>query len=173
MAKALGLLAGMHSASPAFVDEVLNKAAQEISEELSVARRADINKNAKYGTNICINDGPIEELAMKCASQWYSKVKDYNWLNPRLTPAVQPFVQLVWRGNKRLGVGISKNSSGKYVLVVIFDSPANQHQLAQNVWPTEGRRIVKRLVYVYSSFECYIDNVSFCSNKDRKCRHLV
>ena len=129
----------MHSSDPLLLDKKINSAAQRDADKMALSKRALIPGNAQFSSNVCMDNGPQTDLALNCASQWYSTVKDYDWLAPRLTSEVQPFINLVWRATKRLGVGVKKLLSGKYILLVYFDTPIiKQEMLSGNVWPTEG-----------------------------------
>jgi len=77
-------------------------------------------------------DGGTEDEAVP---GWYEEKKDYNFQTGQSYGMTGHFTQLVWKGSKRLGVGIAKR--GREVWVVANYSPPGNwpgHQL-QNVFP--------------------------------------
>ena len=67
---------------------------------------------------------------------WYDEVKNYDFNHPGFSMSTGHFTQVVWKGSKQLGCGISVASNYGVYSVCNYNPPGNyQGQYEQNVFP--------------------------------------
>ena len=66
---------------------------------------------------------------------WYSEVSLYDFNNPGYTSGVGHFTQLVWKGSKQLGCGVSCQNNYCSVTCNYFPAGNYLNQFSSNVFP--------------------------------------
>jgi hypothetical protein len=64
-------------------------------------------------------------IGKDAAASWYNEVKSYEFKKGGFSMATGHFTQLVWKGSKKLGVGLAKSKSGKTYFVAEYKPPGN------------------------------------------------
>ena len=72
-------------------------------------------------------------------NSWYNEVSQYSYSPGGFSSATGHFTQLVWKGSKKLGVGVAYNSARTKVYVVARYSPPGNYlnQFSTNVLPRQ------------------------------------
>ena len=115
-----------------------NNVAQAYANKLAQNNKFEHSGNSKYGENLYGYWGPAKsqsQAAIDAVNSWYSEVKDYDYNNPKFSPATGHFTALVWKSTKAQGIGVATNPSTKFTVVVAnYAPPGNyQGQFAANV----------------------------------------
>jgi hypothetical protein len=75
----------------------------------------------EYGENLWMMSGRLldpAEAAQKAVKSWYNEVKMYNWNNPVFSGSTGHFTALVWKGTRKMGIGLATNPRSKATYVV-------------------------------------------------------
>lgn len=148
-----------HQAQKVKLDPKVTRISQNFSEHLAQTKTFQHNKELKrlgLGENLSIRkqNKPItlstkdcHNIAIQVVNHWYKEMKAYDFLRHRhkfQDKKVGHFTQMVWRGSKKLGLGLSSSSvklkDGLFRLYVVanFSPRGNVHMrghFARNVKP--------------------------------------
>ncbi|XP_012559498.1 probable cyclin-dependent serine/threonine-protein kinase DDB_G0292550 isoform X1 [Hydra vulgaris] len=87
----------------------------------------DINKVDEYrlpGQNIAFVRLDSQDIGKDAIDSWASEAKDYDFKSPLVTKKNTDFVQLMWKSNKKFGMGVSKSKAGDgWIVTSFYDSP--------------------------------------------------
>lgn len=118
-----------HGVPELVLDSVLNGVAQSWAVQLGQSDKFGHNPSTKYGENIyCMwsSDRNAHPNPRDVCRSWYDEVRDFNYGNePRGRAVTGHFTQVVWKGSKRLGVGLAKTRTGKVVVVCNYEPSGN------------------------------------------------
>ena len=119
----------MHHVEPLTLNYTLCRIAQNYSNRLAFAIRGIVHSRNKYkneelGENIyfCQYEKPIGSEA---TSDWYSEIKDHDFNDNNGNINTGHFTQVVWRGSKEVGFGVTKNEDDQYFVVANYYPPGN------------------------------------------------
>ncbi|KAL9983266.1 hypothetical protein ACROYT_G005412 [Oculina patagonica] len=76
-----------------------------------------------------------ESTAKKAIEKWYSEIQSYSFSYPKINDKTRHFVQIVWKGTRKMGLAVAKSASGEYAFVVaLYDPPiSSEGHLRQNI----------------------------------------
>ena len=89
-----------------------------------------------------------------CAVKWYSLVTNYDWAEPKSTPRLSPFTQLIWKASKYVGIGLVR-ANGNATVVAYFDPPQNDNSIKENIPPVTGIHNLF-ILFVYQFIHSFI-----------------
>ena len=118
-----------HCSPPVTWDTTIQKSAQNWADNLA-STNGFFHSNSNYGENLAMVFDPslnsdATPNAYTSIGLWYAEIKDYQYNNPGFFMNTGHFTQLVWKSSRRIGVGISKNSFSRVIVVMQFDPPGN------------------------------------------------
>jgi uncharacterized protein YkwD len=107
----------------------LAKKAQKVAEDLALNNDSAMESaelNELPGENIAIIHKDYATAAATAVRQWYEEVKGYSFSHPSLDDSTKHFSQVVWKGTKKVGMGLAKSkSSNKIYVIALYDPPGN------------------------------------------------
>ncbi|XP_058121842.1 uncharacterized protein LOC131281286 [Anopheles ziemanni] len=113
-----------HGAPNLILHKELVNDAQQWADILARDDRFTYRQNSKYGENLyCLWSSDRNALpnAREVCRSWYEEAKQFTFnVEPRTAVKGGQFTQMVWKGTKELGVGISKTRSGKVIVVCTY-----------------------------------------------------
>lgn len=121
------------SVQPLEWDIDMAKYAQEWADYLAndndcnIEHRGNIGKNSKNaGENIFWGSG-MDYTALDASEKWYGEIKSYTYgvLSNQNWYSTGHYTQIVWRNTKKVGIGVSKCSSGATIIVANYFPPGN------------------------------------------------
>ncbi len=92
-----------------------------------MAHRAALNKNEKeYGENIFWGSGK-DFTAKDAAEAWYSEIDKYKYqpVSRSGFSGTGHYTQMVWKGTREMGIGISTCSDGATIIVANYSPQGN------------------------------------------------
>lgn len=104
------------------------------------AQRLQITENIGMGTG---NNANVTKKSIDFVNHWYLAMcsKSYNFTNPPF--AGDKFTQIVWKGTKKLGVGVGRDK--KRLIVVAKYSPGGniigKKHMLENVLPPKEEKL--------------------------------
>ncbi|XP_025411814.1 protein PRY1-like isoform X2 [Sipha flava] len=124
----------------------LNAICQDWADKMVKQNKASHRFNNEYGENIytilsILSTNKVTELGVKAVDSWYSEIEffDFQGTNTEMDASTKAFhfTQLIWKGSRELGVGVSKCSkSGQIYLVCNYNPRGNfRSQFKENVLP--------------------------------------
>lgn len=135
-----------HCAPPLSLDQRLNDIAQSYADHLAATSKFEHSGNKLNGENLgenlymqWISDGRVKTSAQAAVKSWYDEIAEYNYSRPKFSAKTGHFTQLVWKGTRKLGVGIAYSPDQREVYVVTNYYPAgnisNAGYFEKNVLP--------------------------------------
>ncbi|XP_068712339.1 uncharacterized protein [Montipora foliosa] len=116
-----------HDSPPLKWSNILAAKAKKIAQKMAgnSIPLADLEAT-NSGINVAALHRDYDIAAEKATAQWYSEIKSYNFVNPKIRDSNKHFTQLIWRGSKRIGIGEAKSADGRHTFVVaVYDPPGN------------------------------------------------
>lgn len=127
----------MHAAGPLLVDDVIQRAAQNAATTFMRTKNKDQVPIYQYSANFCTYKGSEAHLDRTCVISWYTSMKYFAWCYPKAEGQALPFVNMIWKASTKAGVGIAKDASGTYYMVV-YIALQDANDVAGNVPPVKG-----------------------------------
>ncbi|CEF66132.1 CAP domain-containing protein [Strongyloides ratti] len=124
----------IHAVPNLILNSVIEKRAQLWAESLAkkgICKSASgmcHEKDSAYGENIAV---VTHQYIQYPISIWYNEIKYFNFTSFKLIPSVLHFTQLIWKGTKQMGCGISRDKNTKYFIVCKYHPPGNIKGLAR------------------------------------------
>lgn len=133
-------LRAAHGATAVVFDEVIGGVASSWADVLTKSGAFE-HSDSRYGENLAWLSSATKKDGDDCTDSvfraidlWYSEVRNYNFDKPGYSATTGHFTQLVWKGSKRIGLGVGVGG-GKIVVVMNFDPPGNfLNAFDENVW---------------------------------------
>lgn len=125
-----------HCAPPLRWSETLQKLAQDWADQLRDAGCAfEHRPNNRVGENLTFFAPRTSQRPEDVAYGWYSEVSLYDFAKGKFDFSTGHFTQLVWRGTRHLGCGVSTCNGGE-IWVCNYDPPGNMMgSFRENVQP--------------------------------------
>ena len=148
----------LHQAGKVKSDQILEKAAMEVSDLLAFKIKdlvhTEVKMNGDYvGQNLYMCYGISETIGSDCVNMWYGEVDVYDFNNQGFSMGTRHFTQVVWKSVKKIGLGVScDNQQRCYVVCHYYPSGNNEGQYYNNVFPKDGK------VYIDDSHDDEKDN---------------
>uniref|UniRef100_A0A914Z753 SCP domain-containing protein n=1 Tax=Panagrolaimus superbus TaxID=310955 RepID=A0A914Z753_9BILA len=135
--QAINYYRNRHGVPSLIWDQKIAKDAQAWANHLALEHSGigKLEHSGKYGENLAAGY-PLSNV--HAANMWYSEVTKLDFSNIENADFVNKHVtQLIWKGSKRIGIGIAKSSNSSwYYVVANFDPPGNMMgSFAENVLP--------------------------------------
>lgn len=119
----------IHHAYPLTINNQLSNIAQNYSRRLAYTIRALQHSTNRYnnenlGENLyyCTGKVPTGNMATK---SWYDEIEYYNFNSDSGNTASGHFSQVVWKGTREVGFGVTKNYNGQYFVVANYFPAGN------------------------------------------------
>lgn len=128
-----------HGAPPLKINSGMNSYAQKWSNRCAKKAALQHRKNGKYGENIhfAYDSQGIDRITGATATKaFYDEIARYNFSSGQFMQGTGHFTQVVWKGSKNMGIGVSFNPKNKNEVYAVFnyDPPGNvQGQFKENV----------------------------------------
>uniref|UniRef100_A0A0K0G207 SCP domain-containing protein n=1 Tax=Strongyloides venezuelensis TaxID=75913 RepID=A0A0K0G207_STRVS len=125
----INLYRKLHGSMPLKLDPYLSTQALEVAKQFARIGKSSFRKN-----NSGVNCKKIHfTLAPLVVNTWYKECRNYNYKHPGLQPLASHFIDLIWRGSVKLGIGIVK--SDPYLCICFIFSPSIkvQNKFSENV----------------------------------------
>lgn len=82
--------------------------------------------NELPGENTAKIENDYTTAAETAVKKWYEEVKSYSFAHPSLADSTKHFSQVVWKGTKKVGIGLAKSkSSNKTYVIALYDPSGN------------------------------------------------
>jgi len=129
-----------HQSPPIIWDDTIASFSQQWAYYLLSNNLFQHSGSALYGENLAYFEGygsDIITLLKKAVDNWYNEISLYDFNNPGFSSGTGHFTCLVWKSTTRFGMGLSINTIGNKVDIVMNTSPPGnyQGQFQQNVLP--------------------------------------
>ena len=120
-----------HCSPPLVISNRLNGTAQSYAEYLAATStfehsHMDLDGEG-LGENLYmawISYGPVKVDAKAAMKSWYDEISMHDFNKPKFSTETGHFTQLVWKGSKKLGVGVALSPNGREVYIVTHYFPA-------------------------------------------------
>ena len=148
----------LHQAGKVKNDQILEKAAMEVSDLLAFKIKDLVNTEVKMngdyvGQNLYMVYGISDTIGSDCVNMWYGEVDGYDFNNPGFSMDTGHFTQVVWKSVKKIGLGVSCDGQQRcYVVCHYYPSGNKEGEYYNNVFPKDGK------IYVDDSHDDEEDN---------------
>ncbi|CAF3322744.1 unnamed protein product [Rotaria socialis] len=115
-----------HCAQPLVLDDALSRSAQNYAQKL-----ASTNSFQHSGT---------QGVGATAVKLWYDEIKQYNFNSGGFSSATGHFTQVVWKGSRKLGMGVAYSNGGRSAYVVAQYTPPGNYmgRFTANVRPANS-----------------------------------
>lgn len=120
-----------HCAAPLTISPQLNQIAQSYAEHLAATSTFEHSGNRlgseALGENLYmqwISQGKVNASAKAAVKSWYDEIALHDFEKPVFSAATGHFTQMVWKGSKKLGVGVAFSPDKREVYIVTNYFPA-------------------------------------------------
>jgi hypothetical protein len=132
-------------------------------------------KDCKYGELMTeVPGGSSVIVAINITLQtWYEEGVTYDYKLEKPNPSTDEFTAIVWKGSKKMGVGVAtRKTDGKIYIVFQFDPPGNiPGKFGENVQPSAGEPVFLKLweaILIYTYFIKNNSSVNSLANRGHK-----
>ncbi|XP_016953816.1 Golgi-associated plant pathogenesis-related protein 1-like [Drosophila biarmipes] len=117
----------LHGTPPLVLDDALSKGCEEYAKVLAKTGvlKHSSDGGAKYGENLCMRS----KNDLQCVQDWYDEIKLYDFSKPGFSMDTGHFTALVWKGAKKLGIGVATDEKGYFWVCGRYFPPTNVHGL--------------------------------------------
>lgn len=119
----------IHHARPLTINKQLSKIADSYSKRLAYTIRGLQHSSNRYnneplGENLyyCYGKEPTGNMTTK---NWYDEIEDYDFNSDWGCSGCGHFTQVIWKGSKEVGFGVTKNNRGQYFVVANYFPAGN------------------------------------------------
>ncbi|CAF3603476.1 unnamed protein product [Rotaria socialis] len=123
-----------HCAQPLVLDDALSRSAQNYAQKLASTNSFQHSGTQGVGENLYMSSGAT---AVKL---WYDEIKQYNFNSGGFSSATGHFTQVVWKGSRKLGMGVAYSNGGRSAYVVAQYTPPGNYmgRFTANVRPANS-----------------------------------
>ena len=122
-----------YGAASLVLDPELTRYATNWAQRLAVADGELSNSRGPYGENLFMS-WPAQPTPADVVKAWMDGAAKYDYSRPGFSNATGNFTQVVWKGSRKLGVGLARSASDRWYVIAVYDPPGNYlGQFPQNV----------------------------------------
>lgn len=122
-----------YGAEPLVLDPELTRYATNRAQKMAAADGALSSSRGPYGENLFMS-WPTQPTPAEVVKAWMDGAAEYDYGNPGFSNATGNFTQVVWKGSRKLGVGLARSASDRWYVIAVYDPPGNYTgQFPQNV----------------------------------------
>lgn len=122
-----------YGAEPLVLDPELTRYATNRAQKMAAADGALSSSRGPYGENLFMS-WPTQPTPAEVVKAWMAGAAEYDYGNPGFSNATGNFTQVVWKGSRKLGVGLARSASDRWYVIAVYDPPGNYTgQFPQNV----------------------------------------
>jgi uncharacterized protein YkwD len=120
-----------HCVGPLTISQRLNQIAQSYAEHLAATSTFEHSGNKFEGESLgenlymqWISDGRVKVSAKAAVKSWYDEIALHDFNNPTFSKETGHFTQMVWKGSRKMGVGVALSPDEREVYIVTNYYPA-------------------------------------------------